>query len=557
MLSWLIFLPLAGALVVALLPRDRDALVRWVGLAASLATLAVFAAVWAAFDPASGALQLVERVPWVPQLGIGYAVGVDGISLLLVGLTAVIFPVALLGAWGEVTERVKAFTVAMLGLETAVLGTFLSLDLILFYVFWEAVLIPMAFLIGLWGSERRRYAALKFFLYTMAASVLMLVAILALHVLAAGQLRARSFDLERLATVQLAPAVQAWLFAAFALAFAVKVPVWPFHTWLPDAHTEAPTPGSVILAALLLKMGTYGFVRFGPTLFPTALAQAAPVLAALAIVGILYGAAVSWAQADLKRLVAFSSVSHLGFVMLGLAALNVQGLQGSVLQMVNHGISTGALFLIVGVLYERTHTRRLADYGGVAALMPRFAAVFTIVMLSSAALPGTNGFAGEFLILLGAFRASRWWAALAAGGVILSVVYLLWAYQQVMHGPVRAVHRERLVDLRPRELAVFAPLVVLIFGIGLYPRVLLDRSEPTVAAAVARLSVAVERPTRFPAGQPAAQVAVARVSAAIEQPAAARAAVERPTPAARAVVQRPTPAARAGDVPAAPEPFVR
>jgi NADH-quinone oxidoreductase subunit M len=490
MLTWLIFLPLAGAVAVALLPRDRDDLVRWTGLAATLATLAVFGAVWNAFDPSSGALQLVQRVPWVPSLGIGYAVGVDGISLLMAGLTAVIFPVALLGAWGSITERVKAFTVAMLGLETAVLGTFLSLDLILFYVFWEAVLIPMAFLIGLWGSEHRRYAALKFFLYTMAASVLMLVAILALHVAGSAQLGARTFDVERLAAVRLDARAQAWLFAAFALAFAVKVPVWPLHTWLPDAHTEAPTAGSVILAAVLLKMGTYGFVRFGPALFPAALAQAAPALAALAIVGILYGAAVSWAQPDLKRLVAFSSVSHLGVVMLGIATLNVQGLQGSLLQMVNHGISTGALFLIVGVLYDRTHTRRIADYGGVAALMPRLAAVFTIVMLSSAAVPGTNGFAGEFLVLLGAFRASRWWAALAAGGVVLSAVYLLWAYQQVMHGPVRAVHRERLVDLSARELAVFAPLVALIFLIGLHPRVLLDRSEATAAAVVRQVPAA-------------------------------------------------------------------
>ncbi|MDR7482585.1 MAG: NADH-quinone oxidoreductase subunit M [Armatimonadota bacterium] len=521
MLSWLIFLPLAGAAVVALLPRDREDLVRWTGLAASLATLAVFAAVWGAFDASSGGLQLVERVPWVPQLGIGYAVGIDGISLLLAGLVAVVFPVALLGAWSAVTERVKAFTVAMLGLETAVLGTFLSLDLILFYVFWEAVLIPMAFLIGLWGSEHRRYAALKFFLYTMAASVLMLVAILALHVVASGQLGARSFDLERLATVRLDPGVQAWLFAAFALAFAVKVPVWPLHTWLPDAHTEAPTAGSVILAAVLLKMGTYGFVRFGPALFPQALAGAAPLIAALAIVGILYGAAVSWAQSDLKRLVAFSSVSHLGFVMLGIAALNVQGLQGSLLQMVNHGISTGALFLIVGVLYERTHTRQIAAYGGVAALMPRFAAVFTIVMLSSAALPGTNGFAGEFLILLGAFRASRWWAALAAGGVILSAVYLLWAYQRVMHGPVQAAHRERLADLSAREVAVFAPLVVLIFLIGLSPRVLLDRSEAAAAAALQRVSapVALQRPAPVERRAP---VAVERRAPAAPAPAERR-----------------------------------
>ncbi|MDR7522000.1 MAG: NADH-quinone oxidoreductase subunit M [Armatimonadota bacterium] len=487
MLSVLIVLPLAGALLVALIPREREETIRRAGLAVSLATLAVAAWLFRVFDPASGAMQFAVRVPWIPALGIGYAVGVDGISLLLVGLTAVIFPLALLGSWDSITEQVKWFTVAMLGLEGAVLGTFLALDLILFYVFWEAVLIPMAFLIALWGGPARRYAAIKFFLYTMAASVVMLVAILALHVLGRSLLGERTFDLEVLAAMVLPPGVQAWLFAAFALAFAVKVPVWPLHTWLPDAHTEAPTAGSVILAALLLKMGTYGFVRFGPMLFPQALPASAPLLAALAIVGILYGAVVSWAQTDLKRLIAFSSVSHLGFVMLGIASLTEQGLQGSLIQMVNHGISTGALFLIVGVLYDRTHSRQIADYGGVASLMPRFAAIFTIVMLSSVALPGTNGFVGEFLILLGAFQTSTWWAVLGVGGVILSAVYLLWAYQQVMHGPQAAKHPERLVEVTRREVLVFAPLVALIFFIGVYPKPLLDRSEAAVQAALDRL----------------------------------------------------------------------
>lgn len=493
MLSALIFLPLAGAAAVAVVPREREAIIRWIGLLASLGTLGLAGRLFQLFDPASPGMQFAEQAPWVPSLGIGYHVGLDGISLLLLGLAAVIFPVALLGSWGAIAERVKAFTIAMLGLETAVLGTFASLDLILFYVFWEAVLIPMAFLIGIWGSANRRYAAIKFFLYTLAASVLMLVAIIAVHVIGIGRLGERTFDLERLAGMGLPPSVQGPLFAAFALAFAVKVPVWPLHTWLPDAHTEAPTAGSVILAALLLKMGTYGFVRFGPSLFPQALAASAPLIATLAIIGILYGAAVSWAQTDLKRLVAFSSVSHLGFVMLGVAALNVQGLQGALMQMVNHGVSTGALFLIVGVLYDRTHSRAIADYGGVAAMMPRFAAVFTIVALSSAGLPGTNGFAGEFLILLGAFRASVWWAALAVGGVVLSVVYLLWAYQQVMHGPPSARHPERLVELRPREVLVFLPLIALIFAIGLYPRALLDKSEATVRAALTRIEQAVAR----------------------------------------------------------------
>jgi NADH-quinone oxidoreductase subunit M len=504
MLSWLIFFPLIGALGVALLPRGRDDAVRWAGLATGLVTLLLAVRVFLAFDATSGEMQLVERAAWVPTLGMGYAVGVDGISLLLVGLVAVIFPIALLSSWTSITDRVKAFTIGMLGLETAVLGTFLSLDLILFYVFWEAVLIPMAFLIGLWGGPNRRYAAIKFFLYTMAASVVMLIAILAVHVLGAANLGERTFDLERLASMELPKGTQAWLFAAFALAFAVKVPIWPFHTWLPDAHTEAPTAGSVILAAILLKMGTYGFIRFGPMLFPDALVTAAPMLAILAIIGILYGGAVSWAQTDLKRLIAFSSVSHLGFVMLGIASLNEQGLQGGLIQMINHGISTGALFLIVGVLYDRTHSREITDYGGVAAMMPRFAALFTIVMLSSAGLPGTNGFVGEFLILLGAFRISTWWAALGVGGVILSAVYLLWAYQQVMHGPPVAKTPERLVELTRKELLVFVPLVVLIFAIGLYPGPLLDRSEATIENVLNRLDRPAMAATPHRASQPRA-----------------------------------------------------
>ncbi|MGQ0548573.1 MAG: complex I subunit 4 family protein [Armatimonadota bacterium] len=488
MLTLLIFLPLAGAFGVALIPRDREETMRRIGLGASLATLAVAGLIFARFDASSAGFQFVQSAAWVPALGIGYRVGIDGIALPLIALTAVIFPIALLGSWESITERVKAFTIAMLGLQTAVLGTFLSLDLILFYVFWEAVLVPMAFLIGVWGSANRRYAAMKFFLYTMSASVLMLVAIIVLHAIGIGSLGERTFDLQRLGTLTLPPSTQAWLFAAFGLAFAVKVPVWPLHTWLPDAHTEAPTAGSVILAAILLKLGTFGFVRFGPMLFPQALVASAPLLAGLAIVGILYGGAVSWVQTDLKRLVAFSSVSHLGFVMLGIASLTVQGMQGGLIQMVNHGISTGALFLIVGVLYDRTHTRTIADFGGVAAQMPRFAVIFTIVLLSSAALPGTNGFVGEFLILLGAYRTSTWWAALGAGGVILSAVYLLSAYQRVMHGPPAAKDRHRLVEVTRRELVLFVPIIALIFAIGLYPKPLLNRSEAAISAALARLT---------------------------------------------------------------------
>ncbi len=486
MLSWLIFAPMIGAALVAALPRGRVAAARWLGLLASLAALYLAARLFQMFDPAASAMQFVVRRPWVPLLGIQYAVGVDGISLLLVMLTAVIFPIALLSSWGSIEEKVKEFTVAMLLLETAALGTFLSLDLVLFYVFWEAVLVPMYFLIGIWGGPNRTYAANKFILYTMAASVLMLVAIIALYLVAAPP-GARTFDLLRLQETAAPATLAPWLFAAFTLAFAVKVPVWPLHTWLPDAHVEAPTAGSVVLAAILLKMGTYGFIRFSLGLFPEVAVAAAPLLLTLAVIGIIYGGIVSWAQPDLKRLVAFSSVSHLGFVTLGIFALTTEAMQGALLQMVNHGISTGGLFLIVGVLYDRLHSREIKDYGGVAALMPRFAVIFTIIMLSSAALPSTNGFVGEFLILLGTFRRSVAFAALAAVGVILSVIYLLWAYQKVMQGPVTAKTPERLVEVGWRETLLFVPLIALIFWIGLYPSPLLRRSEASVRAVVERV----------------------------------------------------------------------
>jgi len=485
-LSSLIFLPIIGAGLVMAAPRNRPALIRWLALGASLATLAVVLRLFLAFDPGAAGMQFVERRAWVPTLGITYAVGVDGISLLLVALTAVIFPVALLSSWRSIDEKVKEFAVAMLILETATLGTFLSVDLVLFYVFWEAVLIPMYFLIGIWGGPNRTYAAVKFILYTMAASVLMLLAIVALY-LAAAPPGGRTFDLLVLQEASLPLTLGRWLFAAFTLAFAVKVPVWPLHTWLPDAHVEAPTAGSVILAAILLKMGTYGFLRFSLGLFPEAAVAAAPILLTLALVGIIYGGIVSWAQPDLKRLVAFSSVSHLGFVTLGIFAFTTEAMQGALLQMVNHGISTGALFLIVGVLYDRLHSRDIADYGGVAALMPRFAAIFTIVLLSAAALPATGGFVGEFLILLGTFRRHPAFAVIAAAGVVLSVIYLLWAYQQVMQGPLTARHPERLVDIGARETLLFVPLIILIFWIGLYPSPLLRRSEASIRAVVERV----------------------------------------------------------------------
>lgn len=483
LLSILIFLPIAGAIIVALLDRRHEGAIRWVGWLSSFGVLALATLVFARFQVGTAAVQFEERVAWVPGAGISYHLGVDGISLPLVMLTAVIIPLALLSSWGSITERVKEFTFSMLILLSALLGTFLSLDLVLFYVFWDAVLVPMYFIIGLWGGPNRAYAAIKFILYTMAGSALMLIAIILLY-LHSGPAGARTFDLLALQDALVPMPLGAWLFGAFALAFAIKVPVWPLHTWLPDAHTEAPTAGSVVLAAVLLKMGTYGFLRFLLPLFPAAARAFAPVLAVLAIVGILYGGAVSWAQRDMKRLVAMSSVSHLGFVTLGAFALTVEALQGSLLQMVNHGISTGGLFLLVGVLYDRTHSREMDDYGGVAALMPRFAAVATIVMLSSMALPGTNGFVGEFLILLGTFRAHPVYAVFASGGVILSAVYLLWMYQRVMHGPVAVKERAHVTEINARELLVFVPLILLIFWIGLYPGPLLARSEASVRALV-------------------------------------------------------------------------
>ncbi len=503
-LSAALVLPLATAAVAAAVDRRRTGALYGVGMAGMLAVAAVAGVVFVRFDARSAALQFVERAPWIPSVGIGYHVGVDGISLPLVMLTAVMMPLALLSAWGSITERVKELVVVLLVLESALLGTFVAQDLVLFYVFWEAVLIPMYFLIGLWGGPARVLAAMKFLLYTMAGSALMLVAIIVLYLQSGAQLGARTFDLVALQGLRLDPALEPWLFAAFALALAIKVPVWPLHTWLPDAHTEAPTAGSVILAAVLLKMGTYGFLRFVLPLFSASAVRYAPALMALAVVGVLYGGAVSWAQRDVKRLVAMSSVSHLGLITLGLFALSPEAVQGSLLQMVNHGLSTGGLFLLVGVLYDRTHSRRMDDYGGVASLMPRLAPLALIVVLSSLALPGTNGFVGEFLVLVGTYRVAPRYAVPALGGVILSAAYLLWMYQKVMHGPVAVREPAAVRDLSRREQALFWPLVILIFWIGLYPAPLLRRSEASVRALLALVHERAAAPAAVPAQAPPA-----------------------------------------------------
>jgi NADH-quinone oxidoreductase subunit M len=501
MLSLIVFLPLAGAvLLLAVGDREgrRDHLVRWLALGVSLVVFALTLALWLRFDPASAAYQFVERYAWIPAFGIEYFVGVDGISLLLVVLTGFLTPLALLSSWGSVHRKVKEFSFFILALETGMLGVFVAVDLFLFYVFWDAMLIPMYFLIGVWGYDRRIYAAIKFILYTMAGSVLMLVAIIGLAWLHFDATGAYSFSLFDLLELELARSTAFWFFLAFALAFAIKVPLFPFHTWLPDAHVEAPTAGSVILAGVLLKMGTYGLVRFAFPLFPEAALYFAPWIAALAVVGIIYGALVAMVQPDLKKLVAYSSVSHLGFVVLGICAVNVQGLQGAVFQMLAHGVTTGGLFLVVGMLSDRRHTRLIAEFGGLKQVMPRLTTAFLIITLASIALPGLNGFVGEFLILLGAFRWDARFAAVAATGVILSAVYMLWMFQRVNYGLVTNEKNRALPDLRPREWTILVPVVALAVIMGVAPGPFLRPMEPSIDRLVERMNGAPATIVRNP-----------------------------------------------------------
>jgi NADH-quinone oxidoreductase subunit M len=496
LLSTVIFLPAAGALAVALLgglePRNERRL-RHAALGFSVVTFLVSALLWLKFDPAQPEMQFREGPSaWVRDWGIAYHVGVDGISVLLVLLTTFLTPLCLLAAWTQIETRVRDFLIAMLLLETGMVGVFCALDLFLFFVFWEGMLVPMYVIIGVWGGPRRVYAAVKFILYTMAGSALMLLAILALYYLQAQKTGVYTFDYAALAGLRLPPRLQLPLFLAFALAFAIKVPMWPFHTWLPDAHVEAPTAGSVILAGVLLKMGTYGFVRFCLPFFPDASAGLAPAVALLAVIGILYGAWVSMVQPDLKKLIAYSSVSHLGFVMLGIFALNPQGLEGGILQMVNHGLSTGALFLLVGMIYERRHSRLIADFGGLWAVVPVFSSVFLLVTLSSIGLPGLNGFVGEFLILVGAFRVNRLTAVLATAGIIFAAVYMLWMYQRVVFGGVQHEAVRRLPDLNPRELLTLVPILVLIVWIGVYPKPFTAVTEAAVGKLISGVKAKVD-----------------------------------------------------------------
>ncbi|MEX1130025.1 MAG: NADH-quinone oxidoreductase subunit M [Vicinamibacterales bacterium] len=492
MLSLIVFLPLIGALIVLLAGGrgdrpDREPLIRNIALVFSLATFAATLWLWWRFDPASADYQFVEQYAWMPQFGIQYLIGVDGISLFLLVLTGFLTPLALLSSWESVHKNVKNFSFFVLALETAMLGVFVAIDLFLFYVFWDAVLIPMYFLIGIWGYDRRVYAAVKFILYTMAGSVLMLIAIIGLawaHSTATGL---PSFNLLDLYQVQLPRSTEFWMFLAFALAFAIKVPLFPFHTWLPDAHVEAPTAGSVILAGVMLKMGTYGLLRFAFPLFPDAALYFAPWLGVLAVIGIIYGALVAMVQPDLKKLVAYSSVSHLGFVVLGLAAMNIQGVQGSVYQMLNHGVSTGGLFMIVGMLSDRRHTRLISEFGGLKSVMPRLVAAFLIITLASIALPLTNGFIGEFLILIGAFKWDWKLASFAATGVILSAVYMLWMFQRVNYGPVTNEKNRSLPDLSPREWVLMVPTVAMCLFMGVFPNVFLKPMEPSIDRLIERV----------------------------------------------------------------------
>ena len=474
----LTFLPLVFALLVLLVPSSQVKAIRTVALVGTLANFVLSILMLNGFDGNTARMQFQQIASWIPVFGINYHVGIDGISLWLVMLTTFLSVIAV-GFSFSIKSRVKEYMFFMLLLQTGMIGVFVSLDLVLFYLFWEAMLIPMYFLIGIWGGDRRIYASLKFFLYTFFGSVLMLIAIISLY----NYTGARTFDLieiqNQLTNQSLPTGVEVWLFAAFALAFAIKVPMFPFHTWLPDAHVEAPTAGSIILAGVLLKMGTFGFMRFCIPLFPQAAVSAATVLMVIAVIGIIYGAIVATIQPDMKKLVAYSSVSHLGFIMLGLFALNEQGLTGSLIQQVNHGISTGALFLLVGFVYERRHTRMIEDYGGLKRVLPVYAACFLLIMLSSIGLPGTNGFIGEILCLIGGYQASHALGIAGAVGLVLGAVYMLWMFQRVFYGQAEGANT-KMKDLAIGELAIIIPLIIVVFWIGLRPGFFIDKMRPSI-----------------------------------------------------------------------------
>jgi len=474
----LVLLPLAGTIPV-LLGDERSA--KRTALAVTLLEMILSLGLWWGFDAAQGGMQMASSAPWIPRWGINYQVGIDGISLFMVLLTTVMMPLSVLASWSSITRRERAFYALMLTLLTGLIGVFIALDLFVFYVFFEVMLIPMYFIIGIWGGANRLYAAIKFFIYTMAGSLLMLVAIVVMAWKIGNTTGTLSFGYQHLLeNAGTLGSAAPWLFAAFALAFAIKVPVFPLHTWLPDAHVEAPTAGSVLLAAIMLKIGTYGFLRFAVPFFPqVALSPGVSrLIVVLAVIGVIYGALVAMVQPDIKKLVAYSSVSHLGFVMLGIWGVTVISVQGALMVMISHGISTGALFLLIGMIYERRHTRLIDDYGGIARVVPLFSLILTVVALSSIGLPGLNGFVGEFLVLLGSFQAYPWATGIATTGVIFAAAYLLWALQRMIFNRLDNPENERLTDLTRRELVVLLPLIVGIVWLGLFPGPVLRRMEP-------------------------------------------------------------------------------
>ena len=481
------FLPLVGALALAFAPIVKESTLRLGALMVTLLVAVLGVVLWFRFDASQGATQMLATAAWftLPDgTPVNFTMGVDGLSVLMVALTALMMPIVVLSTAGHVNTRVREFLVWLLVMEAGMLGVFLALDLVLFYFFWEVSLVPLYFILGIWGGERRLYATIKFFLYTLAGSLVMLIAAIALIY------QARTCDVTQATQWAAAQPLEAqlWLFAGFALAFAIKVPLFPFHTWLADAHTEAPTAGSVVLAGVLLKMGTYGLLRFGIAMFPAAAVVAAPWMMALGAFGIVYGAFLAMAQTDVKRLVACSSVSHLGYVVLGMFALTEAGVRGSLLQMVNHGLSTGLLFLLVGMIYERRHTRAIDQYGGIASVMPLFALCFVVAVLSSVGLPGLNGFVGEWMILLGSFQANPALAAFAVTGVIFGAVYLLSVTRRVLFGPVVHEANRRLTDLKPRELAILAPALLACLWIGIAPNACIDRTAGSTALVMERIT---------------------------------------------------------------------
>ncbi len=491
LLSLMIFLPVAGALILLFI-RNADT-VRVLAIAFALAELALCVPLLSWFNGGTAAMQFTETADWIKAWNIYYKLGVDGISVLFVALTALLTVISIMVSWTAIQDRVREFMVAILFLEAAMIGVFTALDLFLFYIFWEAMLIPMYLLIGVWGGPNRLYAAIKFFLYTLVGSVLMLIAIIAVY-LKAGN----TFDVLTIMNHRFSYEFQMWVFAAFFAAFAVKVPMFPVHTWLPDAHVEAPTAGSIILAGILIKMGAYGFLRFSLPFFPDAAIAWTPAIMILSVIAIIYGAYMAFAQSDFKKLIAYSSVSHMGFVTLGIFALNSQGLEGGILQMLNHGVSTGALFLAVGVIYERTHTRLIADYGGIAARVPVYATFLLVITLSSIGLPGTNGFIGEFTILLGAFMHKKIYAVIASLGIILGAGYMLWLYQRIAFGKITNPHNEHLTDMNLREVVAALPLVVLVFVIGLYPNAAFNVMHASAANLIQQVNAKMQTAPEIP-----------------------------------------------------------